>query len=248
MCVCVTKNNYVNQSFGSRNLEIRDADRILRKLRHIFYQPSQTKLEANYDILLPPNKQKFHYKKILQNMFCKLRIQRNSFLYSDAFSQVFMAKNCVEKSGIANCGEMAILARAALKTNGYKDATIHGLSKESVFISKRFGINRLCETELDHAVVVFNKPKNFDPLNPSSYGKAIIFDMWSGFTDYLSKGLKNLEKYYLKNEISKINLENNMIKNRLILNSSIAKTSNTDIQKMPSDMFIQNFPYLKVLA
>lgn len=182
-------NTYLNkkqQSFQSRNPEIRFADEIMRRVNHEFPLISATKFKDRFQKLSEsmdvPSKY-WHYIKGLGSRNERLRDLRAS-CDTNPFGYLHDVMTDVEKHRIGNCGELATIGKAALVSNGLPAL------KATLCVYKgdvRYGI-------LDHSFDIVNTC-GFPLMTRSVFmGKnSYIFDLWKGFIDYSSNAFRVYE-------------------------------------------------------
>ena len=154
------------QTFNSRNLTIRRADNIVRKVNNEFPRISTTKIES-----LPNTK---YHISLLKKLWLKTIDMRDNtrlnFLSIDKknLKEKFLSLiNPIKELKLGNCRESAILALLGAKANGIKNCKI-------AFVKSPDGY------DFDHAVVLVKDKKPY------------IIDAWLGFADYIPN---TIEKY-----------------------------------------------------
>lgn len=182
-------NNVNNTTFSSRNLEIRKADDIMRNMLNKYPSQSTTKL-CTYSVIKNPqlNLDSLFSAKTFSKML-QIRVMRSNVPESGLLNRVI---EDVKKYKIANCGELALLAKGAFLANGYKDLQLVNLGvKSNSFYDGTF--EERYET-LDHSLLLVNAGDS-DIRTPKNMNKqAIIVDPWSGMVDYVHSGLKEYER------------------------------------------------------
>lgn len=184
--------NTINQShstpyFKSRNISIRKADEICRRVHQEFPVYSNTALERfnNSD----SNNDCFNFISYVSSQISELR---NYYSISNEPSvNVFKMLPGLKKTRVGNCYEQASATCAALELNDYKDAStlyLYAYNPKTNVIK-----------DLDHVVSGVNVklPKNYKYWNGidnvetkhliKPNNDAIILDTWSGFADYANQ-------------------------------------------------------------
>lgn len=174
--------------FKSKNVEIRKADRVLRNMQNVYPSVSTTRYfdysvvkYGGFDIL-------GKFKNIAQKLN-RIRLKR---MYVGAEDYLNSTINDVKNYKLANCGELAIMAKGAFLANGYKDLNIANL-----FVKHDFCGEELIE-DMDHCFLILNAGEKADFNNLSTFDKrSIIVDPWCGFVDYLNSGLTRFKELFL---------------------------------------------------
>ena len=181
--------NTINQShstpyFRSRNISIRKADEICRRVHKEFPVYSNTALETFNNAERKPDC--FNFISYVSSQISELR---NYYSISNEPSvNVFKMLPGLKKTRVGNCYEQASATCAALELNDYKDAStlyLYAYNPKTNIIK-----------DLDHVVAGVNVklPKNYKYWNGidnveaehliKPNNDAIILDTWSGFADY----------------------------------------------------------------
>ncbi len=186
--------NY-NLNFKSRNIEVKKADNLMRKIHNEFPVYSNTALNRFKTRRKTANSRKIQYTigelvVSLRNFYDRAISEQSSF---------FRMVTGMKKGRIGNCYEQACLTNAILKANGYENV-------------KNFSIyaynNKTKEViDLDHVVTLINfkyldknKIPKVDLCKPNN--EAIIVDTWAGFTGFAKD---SLSKYRGEIPLHKIN-------------------------------------------
>ena len=158
------------QTFGARNLTIRRADDIVRKVNNEFPRVSITKIES-----LPNAK---YYLFLLRNLWIKTIDMRDSTrhdfltLNKNNFKEKILSIiNPIKDLKLGNCRESAILGLLGAKANGIKNCKIAFLKSPDGY-------------DFDHAVVLVKDKKPY------------IIDAWLGFADYVPKSIERYKKEF----------------------------------------------------
>lgn len=178
-------------SFRSRNLAIRQADRITRGVKSIYPHVSESKKQVFINHKL---KEKFDDLK-LRYKLCDIKL-RNGLqienLRSTAGTGADYYRNVIQwfkNKKRLNCHEESILAQIIGKINGIKN-----IYTARIFINK----NSSCpEQRLGHIVavitdIVFEKDKKYKFKN----NEAIILDPWLGITEYAGEYFSKLRNEF----------------------------------------------------
>lgn len=180
-----------NQSFTARNSEIRFADKIMRNMMNKYPTISTSRADF-YKI----SKKKPHvFKRAIyysDGVISYYRSLRTALLPRFFLDQVI---EDTANSKVANCGELALLSKAAFLANGFNNVKIAYLQ-----IVEDFGkILGKTTNDIDHCFLLVNRGKNARLNNVKSIDKhAIIVDPWLGFVDYLHAGLSRYEGLFME--------------------------------------------------
>ncbi len=199
-------NNYINNtpspSFTARNISIRKADEICRRVHQEFPVYSNTKLERfnNAD-------KKHDCFNFINYVSSQIRELRNYYSISNEPSvNVFKMLPGLKKTRVGNCYEQASATCVALELNDYKNVGTHYLY---AYNPKTKNIK-----DLDHVVSVVNikTSNNYEYWNgidtvvtkhlikPNK--DAIILDTWGGITDYANQAfVKYKSNKYISDQL-----------------------------------------------
>ncbi len=160
---------FENTTFKSRNMDIRFADDIARKVNKCYPRISSSKLLCS--------KYSDKFLHFLENIILKtvysMRFMKDE-LYENAasfYERINAFLEPVKKYKLGNCGESAQLAAIAAKINGIKDCPI-------AYVHDTHG------NDMDHAVLFVNAEKPY------------IIDSWLGFADYVPNALSKYKSEY----------------------------------------------------
>ena len=178
-------------SFKSRNLEIRKADKILRNMQNVYPSVSTTRFfdysavrYGGFDIL-------GKFKNVAQKLN-RIRLKRACVGADDYLNSTI---NDVKNHKLANCGELAIMAKGAFLANGYKD-----LNLANLFIEHDFCGDKL-EEDADHSLLILNAGNDADFSDLSTFDKrSMVVDPWCGFVDYIKSGLNRYKEIFFDEE------------------------------------------------
>lgn len=161
----VESNNIcTSNNFTSRNPVIRKADDIVRRVNRVYPGISLSRLEDFNNIEhFPDLFEKFYYK------LKDLRLEIDSIINE---TDVNKFPNVIKKAKIRNCGESAMLAGIAARTNGIDKFYKYALWSD-------------CAGNLDHSVVLVRNG-----------GKPYIMDAWLGFADYVPKAMERYKSEF----------------------------------------------------
>ena len=181
MDICITQNN--KSAFTSRNIEIRKADEIVRRVHKEFPVYSNTSMQR-FKTLNNTKSTKRLYRAIT-DLITELRSFYN---ISTDRANFFRMLAGIKESRVGNCFEQARLTEAALLMNGYKDV-------RKFFLFAYNPQNGMVK-DLDHTLVGINiklppyyliRNVNNDFVSPESLilpnNKSIIVDRWAGIAD-----------------------------------------------------------------
>lgn len=166
-----------NTSFKARNYELRKADDIMRKMLSTYPSCSTTKVEL-YNIA---KKELIDLREILKKEIDKIieiRINRVQTKDQNFLNRVI---EDVKIHKLANCGELAILAKGAFLANGYKNLQLTNLHTKW----HREGFVDTYE-DMDHCFLLINSNEDADYDDLTTFDqKTIVADPWLGFVDYI---------------------------------------------------------------
>ncbi len=180
-----------NQTFTSRNKEIRFADKIMRNMMNTY--PSISTSRADFYQASKKNpklleKATYYAEGIISYYRCI----RTAILPRCFIDRVI---EDTQKSKVANCGELSILSKGAFLANGFDNVKIASLQILEDF-GKEYGKS---VTDIDHCFLLVNRGKKARLNNIKSIDKhAIIVDPWLGFVDYLHAGLSRYEGIFMQ--------------------------------------------------
>lgn len=178
-------------NFTSRNKEIRDVDKIMRKLKNEYPACSSSRVPY-MDIV----KKKPQLMRKAYNMDNKLFGVRSELSKYTGIELLHNTLKEVKSDKVANCMEMSRMAAAAFLENGYKDIHIGSLFKKK--LDKQTGLLSYA-LAMDHRILLINAGKNVKLENPKTYSKhAIIVDTWAGFVDYASNAFTRYKAIFNK--------------------------------------------------
>jgi len=160
--------NSSNINFTSRNITIRKADEIARRINTTFPRVSQTIVRDFKHI------DEHRYVKIKLND--KTRQMRNLkqsrfFNATHPIQKLIAFLQPIQERKVGNCGDSAQIAAIAAQMNGIKDFAIASLEGKN-------GYN------FSHAVLLVNDKKPY------------VIDPWLGFADYLDNASQKYQKDY----------------------------------------------------
>lgn len=173
-------------NFKSRNLDIRQADKICRMVNREFPSISPSMVVSKASVNL--NVKGFYLGKRLQkNLENNIRnIQWKLRGYGVEYYKTVL--DAIKENKLANCVEKARIANLIAQVSGYKSRIA------SLIAQKKGGVPE----DIDHAVVVLTNSKTiFDKIDDLK--RIIVIDPWLGIADYGS----NIALRY-KNQYSKI--------------------------------------------
>lgn len=216
-------------SFTARNKEIRYADKIMRNMMNHYPAIAPSKCQY-YDVI--KSKPDLIIKTGPINWLLKsLRTNSNSKCFSNEVPIKNIFDN-TKKFKVANCLEMAQMAKAAFIANGYEDVKIANL-KLNVDIINRNGTKENYKDRIDHALLLVN---GTDPNK-----KAFIVDAWRGFVDYLDNGLTRYDSIFMKG-LRDFSIKGETVKQRI----KIFTKDNRPITKEICKDMAQKYPELVV--
>lgn len=171
------------QSFRARNIDIRKADEISRRVHQGFPVYSNTAMSRFKNKNKTSAVQRFH------SAICDLVAElRSYYAVSTERANFFRMIGGMKTTKVGNCYEQACLTEMALLVNGYKNVRKFALYSMNPKTGKI--------KDLDHTIVGVNVklPKGYISKNgyvdviPSESliapsNKGIIVDTWAGFTD-----------------------------------------------------------------
>lgn len=184
-----------NITFTSKNIEIRQADKIMRNLMNEYPVCSTSRVKY-YNIV---QKDQSLISKT-RSMYNKLQTIREKLFEFNESTEIFnQTLKSVKDSKNANCKELSIMARVAFLANGYKDNRLESLrlhyKTENSFLPPIFASERL-----DHQVLIINAGKNAKLDNPATFSKhAFIVDPWAGICDYVANVFNHYKGTFLVN-------------------------------------------------
>lgn len=210
-------------SFTSRNKEIRDVDKIMRKLKNEY--PACSTSRALYMGVVKKKpylaRKAFH----LHDKLFGIRIELSKYHGIECCQKTF---DEVKIDKVANCMELVRMSFIALIANGYKDVRIGSLKLSPN--PRSITSNPILDSQkkADHCAVILNAGKDAILENPTTYSKhAIIVDPWAGITDYVSNvfnrykimfnkltdgDIRYKNGHFLFEEWEKINIDDNLTK------------------------------------
>lgn len=181
-----------NVNFTSRKPELRKADKIMRNMMNLYPSQSISKFRF-YNVL---NNENIDCEKMLTPAIKKIvqiRLNRAEILKKDYLSRTI---NDIKNYKIANCGELALLAKGAFLANGFKDLKI-----ASIKLKRRQNPDNFKLKDLDHCCLLINGGKDADLNHINSFDKhTIIVDPWMGFVDYIQSALNRYSNKFIKSE------------------------------------------------
>ncbi len=146
-------------NFRARNLEIRFADDIARRINNAYPTISPSKISGRIE------KQDKPFCDLYNKLWSKMSDFRSNSKYQGvgqkSLEKILLFFEGLQNEKIANCGEMTDATLVAAKLNKIKDFTKAGLATTD-------------GRDLDHAVVYVKNGK-----------KPYIIDSWLGFADYV---------------------------------------------------------------
>lgn len=223
----------VNQStaFTSRNMPIRMADSVMRRVRLEFptYSGSKIKLCNNAE----KNERVVKFIRFVSMFNEEFRLYY--FFPGSARRSFYREILGMKKNKVGNCGELADATVLALKMNGYCDAK----KVELCALNKKTGKIR----RLDHyTTVVGLNGKKTDSGFIIPNRDAIVVDSWAGFTDD-TQGANQI--YKNRSWSSSIAVEkNNIIKLNDAETICFSEVPDNKITKEDFDYLIKVFPNL----
>lgn len=179
-----------NIAFTARNRELRYADKIMRNMLNNY--PSVSTSKPDFYITSRKNPEFINSAMFLANGL----LRYNRSLRSCAFPRYFteIVARDTKETKVANCGELAVLSRAAFLANGFDNVKIVFLK-----LIEDFGKIGKQETDIDHCFLLVNRGNKARLNNTKSIDKhAIIVDAWLGFVDYINSGLSRYESLFMK--------------------------------------------------
>lgn len=180
-----------NQTFTARNSEIRFADKIMRNMMNKYPAISTSRADFYTISKKKPNLlgRAIYYADGKISYYRSLRTALLPRFFIDRVLED------TQLSGVANCGELAILSKAAFLANGFDNVKIASLQLIEDY-GKKLG---KVANDIDHCFLLVNRGKNARLNNVKSIDKhAIIVDPWLGFVDYLHAGLSRYEGLFMK--------------------------------------------------
>ena len=221
-------------SFKSRQLPIRQADRITRSVNSIYphISESKTRYFISKQIQKNDNDLKQGYK--LSNLMLKNSNKIDSLRYKGGFG-IDSFKNIIsmlKEHKIGNCFEASILAQIIGKINGQKN-----IYPAKMYLTRN---SSGATMQLDHIIsIITEKPFDKNAQYKFKDKDAIVIDPWLGVTDYAGNYFKRLRTEFAK--MFSMIPDNNFSVKRLALDS---KNINEFKQKQ-KEMFKPDF-YLKL--
>lgn len=179
-------------NFKSKNIAIKNADRITRAANSIYPHISESKNRkkiSHFQTINFPNE--ICYK--LSNLGWKNTVKIDKLRYRsgegiDLFRNIIdMLKN----NRIGNCYEESILAQIIGKING-----INNIYPSKIFFNRN---SSGCQSQLDHVVaIITDKPfKNGYKYNLKKKD-AIVIDTWLGITEYIGDYIRRIKTDFIE--------------------------------------------------
>lgn len=183
-------NTYLNknqQSFQSRNPELRFADQVMRNANLQFPRISTTKIHRRLREFPSVVKAHRDYIVELSERYNLFRTGRPKFK-EKPWAFVNIAMEDIQEYMIGNCGESEILGKIALALNGIKSRK----AKLAVYKEDQMVVT------IDHVFNLVNYREDKMPFEPKTDGKSYVVDLWNGMVDYSPKAFTRYESEYAK--------------------------------------------------
>ena len=196
-----------NTNFTSRNLTIRQAEEIGRRVNNAFPMQSSSKFRA-----MRKDSNDIFVHLAFRNLNKKIKLMRDYLIEKGEQTSDFVKKfqiytSSIRKNKVGNCAESATLTAVAAKANGIKGAYVATLASGNKHI--------------DHDVVFINAERPY------------IIDTWLGFADYEQNAIKRWQGEY-KNFL---NAEDSDLKNiRVVRHKDIGCPRSTDKELTPAEI------------
>lgn len=174
MINCNTNFKYNQPSFTSRDLTIRRADDLARRINQVFPRISSTNFEDFKNV----NNRPEAYNR-LADLTAEMRdvVEESMDRCNSALPKIKAFTTQIAESHRGNCGESSDLALIAARINGIETAKKASVYKISDTITDD-DIDFVKLKSLDHAV-----------LRVKNGNKPYIIDAWLGFADYLQNAI-----------------------------------------------------------
>ena len=188
-----------NTNFTSRNLTIRQAEEIGKRVNNAFPMQSSSKFRA-----MRKDSDDIFVHLAFKNLNKKIKLMRDYLIEKGEQTSDFVKKfqiytSSIRKNKVGNCAESATLTAVAAKANGIKGAYVATLASGNKHI--------------DHDVVFINAEKPY------------IIDTWLGFADYEQNAIKRWQGEYKKF----LNAEDSDLRNiRVVRHKDIGCPRTTD--------------------
>lgn len=235
----VRNSNTKYTAFQSRNLEIRQANDIVRLANECFPRISTTKIYDRVDTIGIDRITKRHVDCI-NKISLKLLNFRNNMPCEQAFPLEYIQKLIpeIKKLKLGNCGESGSLSKIIFAINGIdsKKVRLYCYTKNKLF----FGCSQL-KFPIDHSFAIVGLAEDAKLEDPKTYGKnAYIIDLWDGFADYVPNAFKRFEIEYQSNPILRV-----MKFLRIPINLSVSPEVDFEINEKTLRIIQENYPELK---
>ena len=169
-------NNY-SPNFKSRNIEIRQADRICRLVNSEFASISSSKLAQKIKHNPELGKYIKYDRRLSENLHTRIR-KKVLLIKDDIIEKYKKLAELVKKERLANCDELMRLASLVCAANGIKTQPI---------IVQKYSYKTLDTISCQHiALALIPKGKLRLEGKMSNFKDTIIIDPWLGIADYAS--------------------------------------------------------------
>ncbi len=164
--------NDTNTNFTSRNITIRQAEDIARRVNNAFPMQSSSKFR-----IMKKEPEDCFTHLAFRNLNKQISLMRDYLIEKGKNTPDFVKKfqiytSSIRKNRVGNCAESATLTAVAAKANGIKGSYVATLASGNKHI--------------DHDVVLINAERPY------------IIDTWLGFADYEQNAIKRWQGEYRK--------------------------------------------------
>jgi hypothetical protein len=212
-------------SFKSKDIAIREADRITRYAHSIYPHVSESRMGNLLDKHIAKNSgnEKICSKLCTTKYKNAMRIDNLRARGGYGIEQFYYIIDMLKNKAFANCYENAVFAQLLGKINGIKN----------IYPSKMFFTQNSSGRAMDlyHAVaVITDKPFEKDFKYQFKNKDAIIVDSWLGITEYAGEYLNRLRNQFFKSFPNLLS-SNEITEKNVAFNSNSVSEYNQKIKK-----------------